>query len=173
MGRSEVSTTVVKWSEGLSYRVSVIIRRYIDCMSFAALWLFRSSFIFLWFCFVSLVVRFVCFYGILWIMYFCCYAVYSYCYVVPFCVFRFIMLLCVLFVCNCVLYYCNRLSTQLQLTNKSYHIYIYIYIYIYNAQQKNKPSDLVWRHEEMRILDFHWKIILKRILYRIVYEYVD
>ena len=33
---------------------------------------------------------------------------YSYCYVVPF---------CVLFVCKCVLYYCHRVLTQLQLTN--------------------------------------------------------
>jgi hypothetical protein len=28
----------------------------------------------------------------------------------------------VLFVCKCVLYYCNRVATQLQLTNISYHI---------------------------------------------------
>jgi len=35
---------------------------------------------------------------------------------VPFCVFCFIMLFCVLFVCTCVLYYCHRVSTQLQLT---------------------------------------------------------
>jgi len=36
MERSEVSTGVVNWSEGLSNRVSIIIRRYIDQMKFTA-----------------------------------------------------------------------------------------------------------------------------------------
>jgi hypothetical protein len=41
---------------------------------------------------------------------------------VPFCVFCLIVLFCVFCVCKCVLYYCHRMSTQLQLTNISYHI---------------------------------------------------
>jgi hypothetical protein len=36
----------------------------------------------------------------------------------------FIVLLYVLFVCKFALYYCRRVSTQLQLTNMSYHIII-------------------------------------------------
>ena len=35
MGRSEVSTSLVKWSEGLSNRVPIIVRIYIDQMWFA------------------------------------------------------------------------------------------------------------------------------------------
>jgi len=33
----------------------------------------------------------------------------------------FIVLFYVLFLCSCVLYYCQRVLTQLQLTNISYH----------------------------------------------------
>ena len=39
---------------------------------------------------------------------------------VPFCVFCFTVLFCVMFVCKCVQYYCHRVSTQLQSTKYNY-----------------------------------------------------
>jgi len=61
MERSEVSASVVKWSEGLSKRVSIIISRYTDHIR-----LFRLSHFFHILLFVSCiivytVVCFVCF----------------------------------------------------------------------------------------------------------------
>ena len=47
MGRSEMSTSVAKWSEALRNRSSIIIRIYTGHMTFAA------SFVFVWFYFVS------------------------------------------------------------------------------------------------------------------------
>jgi hypothetical protein len=105
---------VVKWSEGLSNRVSIIIRRYTDHMKFAALsYPFGSN---LYHCiygcmFCMLLFNFVNY--VLLLLYLCILIVMY----VPFCVFCFIVLFCVLFVCKCVLYYCHRVSIQLQLTN--------------------------------------------------------
>ena len=39
-----------------------------------------------------------------------------------FCVFCFIVLFCVLFVCKCVLCNCHRVATQMKLTHISHHI---------------------------------------------------
>ena len=53
--------------------------------------------------------------------------------VVLFSVFCFIVLFCVLFACKCVLYYCHRVSTQLQLTNVSYHKILFL---LHNLAEK-------------------------------------
>ena len=65
---------------------------------------------------------------IFWIVLFCCELCWSMlncvvvCWIVLFYVlFVSIVLFYVLFVCNCLLYHCHRVSTQLQLTNISYH----------------------------------------------------
>jgi hypothetical protein len=53
------------------------------------------------------------------------YYYYYYYYYVPFWIFCCIVLFCTLFLCRCVLYCCHRVSTQLQLSNISYHIIPY------------------------------------------------
>jgi hypothetical protein len=110
----------VKCSEGLIKRVSIIVRRYIDHMKFAAYiavfyHILSHSFGSI-FChcmygcmFCMLLFNFV---NYLFLMLCLCILIAMY---VPFRVFCFIVLFCVLFVCKCVLYYCHRVLTQLQI----------------------------------------------------------
>jgi hypothetical protein len=95
-------------------------------------WLFHlsHSLLFFWFHFfisVYMVVCFLCFrliskivyfYGYVYVFLLLCLCILTVMYVL-FCIFCFIMLLHVFFVCKCVLYYCHWVSTKLQLTNIS------------------------------------------------------
>ena len=120
MGRSEVSTSVVKWSEGLSNRMSIVITRYTDQM---LIWLFRLPHVFIillvlfcitiWLYVLYTSVNFVN-YVFLLLRIILCSRIHIVMYVL-FWVFCFIVLFCVLFVCKCVLHYCHWVSTQLQL----------------------------------------------------------
>jgi hypothetical protein len=109
-----VLTRVVKWSERLINRVSIIIRSYIDHMTFAA------SMAFVCFCkFFKYGILLLCILiNITFILIFI--LMYSYCYVwfvldIP----LHCVILC-MFLCKSVLFYCHWVSTQLQLTNVSY-----------------------------------------------------
>jgi hypothetical protein len=122
MGGSEVSTSVVKWSPGLSNRVTNII----DHMKFAAymaVWFITFCHILLGPFFITVYVYGGMFCVLLFNLVNCVFILLCLCIVtviyVPFCVFCFIVLFYVLFVCKCVLYCCHRVEIQLQLTNIS------------------------------------------------------
>jgi len=114
---------VVKCNEGLSNRVSNIIRRCVDHMKFAdcVVFLFITFFhvllipffiiVYTVVCFCMLLFNFVNYVFIVMFIYFNCY-VYKFLLLCMFCsVYSvFILLFYVLFVCKCVLYYCHRVN---------------------------------------------------------------
>ena len=133
VGRSKVCTSVVKWSEGLSNRVPIIISRYIYQMRFAAcmavsfitFFSYSSGYIF-YHCIHGCMFCMLLFNFVNYVFFILCLSILSFMYV-PFWVFCFIVLYCVLFVCKCVLYYCHQVSTHLRLTTISYHVSYHIY----------------------------------------------
>jgi hypothetical protein len=96
---------------------------------------------------------------------------------VPFCVFRFIVLFCVLFVCKCVLYYCHRVSIQLQLTNISYLIpyhriisYHISYNISYHIISYHIIYNTIYNFISYRIISY---IIIYHIIYHIIQYHIS
>ena len=107
--------SLVKCSEGLSNRVSIIIRRYTDHKKFVtymAVW-FTIFFQVFWFCFLSLYIR-------LYVVRLCLilYTMYYYCYVYVFlllclCILIVIFIYSYCYICSvlCILFHCIVLCT--------------------------------------------------------------
>ena len=151
---SVVGWSVVKCSEGLSNRVSNIIRRYIDHMKFAAYMVFSfitffhvlllpffnhciygCMFCMLLFDFVTYVFLFLC------LCIFIVMFMYSYCYVCS--VLYILYSMCCSMYCFCVHLYCTtcqRVSSQPQLTNISHRIKAIKTVYAEQKIYKNKNT---------------------------------
>jgi hypothetical protein len=91
-------------------------------------------------------------YSYYYVFYSICYVTYSFVSLhilifmyVPFWIFCFIVLFCLLFACKCVLYYCHRVATQLQLRNAElykntclcFSTWKLYKIYFFNSVQSN------------------------------------
>jgi hypothetical protein len=107
----------------------LIVRLCIFNFIFVYFYCYICVFLLLYLCiFIFIFVYFYCYICVFLLIYLCIgivIFVYSYCFVCLFLGILFhclvLCVVCVLFLCICVLYYCHRLSTQLQLTNISYH----------------------------------------------------
>jgi hypothetical protein len=80
----------------------------------------------------------------------------------PLCVFCFIVLFYVLFVCKCVLYYCHRASIQLQLTNLSHHIMYITYRIIYVARFFRDALRNVYRSSYKVVCKIDFQMCIER-----------
>ena len=103
MGRREVWTSVVKYSEGLSNRVSIIIRRYTDEMKFVVYFIFFGSILHC--CIYGCIYRMILFNSVNY-FFIVMFMYYYYCYV---CTFRSrysVSLYCSAY-CLCVNVYCT------------------------------------------------------------------
>ena len=70
---------------------------------------------------------------------------------VPFCVFSFIVLFCVFFVCKCVQHYCHRFSTQSRLTKYIIYLIISYTMSSYHISYHNTPYHISYHH----IMSYH------------------
>jgi len=130
MRGSELSTSVVKCSEGLNNRVYILLEyiyrsNEVRCLCgcffhhifYIFFWFYLVS-LYIWFMFCTLLSNFVNYINYVFLLLCLCILIAMY---APFWVFCFMVLFCVLFLCKCVMYYCHRVSTQLQLTNTPYN----------------------------------------------------
>jgi hypothetical protein len=87
------------------------------------------------------------------------------------------VLFCVLFVCKRVLYYCHRVSTQLQLTNVSYHIVSYYWKQLNSVSTASCVYDMVYdiRYDMIWYMiwyDMIWYTIRYDIWYDMMYDMI-
>jgi len=86
--------------------------------------------------------------------------------VIMFCVFCFIVLFYVLFVCKCVLYYCHGVSTQLQLRNISNILQLN---YRRSVRSIKLPYVVLYRHRMLQETEKTWPILTRLTYQRVMF----